>query len=127
MPNVVHCPACMTPHAFEGALGFREECAHCSADLHVCLTCRFHDRYAENECRETEAEYVAAKDRRNLCEYFRPRAPEEHRDASAEARAKLEALFGGRSPSSVAPFGTAASSSPQDEAKRRLEQLFKKS
>ncbi|MFZ9886907.1 MAG: hypothetical protein ACO3JL_05330 [Myxococcota bacterium] len=126
MPTVVYCPACKTPHAFEGALGFREECARCAADLHVCLICRFHDRYVENECRETEAEYVAAKDRRNLCEYFRPRAPSETPDATAEARAKLEALFGGKAgPAAQSDDGAALS--PQEEAKRRLEQLFKKS
>lgn len=120
MQHTITCPACRTPHTFDGTLTFREECERCAADLHVCLTCRFYDPYVENECRETEAEYVAQKDRRNLCEYYKPKSGDADAGASEAdaARAKLAALFGGEAP---APAATAA-----DEAKRKLEALFKK-
>lgn len=119
--HTIACPSCGAEHTFEGGLAFREECERCAADLHVCLTCRFHDRYVENECRETEADYVSQKDRRNLCEYYKPKAPAGAEvDEAAAAKAKLNALFGGPPPAE--PAGT----SKEDEAKRRLEELFKK-
>ncbi len=126
MQHTITCPSCGTKHTFDGSLSFREECERCAADLHVCLTCRFYDKYVENECRETEADYVAQKDRRNLCEYYKPRegAPGEVSEADA-ARAKLAALFGGAAPAAPAAASDAAGS-PEDEAKRRLEALFKK-
>lgn len=119
MQHTITCPSCSTKHTFDGALTFREECERCAADLHVCLTCRFYDRYVENECRETEAEYVSQKDRRNLCEYYKPREQADGQGGEVDAaRAKLDALFGGGAK-------TASTSSP-DDAKRRLENLFKK-
>lgn len=123
MQHTISCPSCGTKHGFDGTLSFREECERCAADLHVCLTCRFYDPYVENECRETEAEYVAAKDRRNLCEYWKPRgeAEEDAPSEADEAKAKLAALFGEKLPAAPASSPSAA-----DEAKRKLEELFKK-
>lgn len=123
MQHTLSCPSCGAEHTFDGALGFREECERCAADLHVCLTCRFYDPYVENECRETEAEYVKAKDRRNLCEYWKPREGGDAGTSEADAaRAKLAALFGDKAPAAAAPSSTSAA----DEAKRKLEALFKK-
>lgn len=113
----VACPSCRTPHDFDGTLSFREECERCAADLHVCVTCRFHDKYVENECRETEADYVSDKQKRNLCEYWKAREGAGASDPAAEAKAKLEALFGGK----PAPQPSSA-----DDAKAKLEALFKK-
>lgn len=117
------CPSCKKQHAFEGMVPFRAECDKCSADLHVCITCRFHDRYVENECKEDQADPVANKDRRNLCEYWRPvEIGQSVDDEAARAKAKLAAAFGMK----VAPSATAPTSSAADEAKRKLEELFKK-
>lgn len=124
----IRCPACQTPFCFDGTLSFREECAACAADLHVCVTCRFYDPYMENSCRETEAEYVANKEKRNLCEYYSPAdAGEQASDPAADAKAKLAALFGGAAPDQVAkPVSEQASPSPADEARAKLEALFRK-
>ena len=89
----VTCPSCQKVHSFDGMVPFRSECDKCSADLHVCITCKHHDRYAENECREDQADPVAVKDRRNLCEYWKPKAVGGASDDVAIAKAKLEALF----------------------------------
>lgn len=92
----VSCPSCRRLHSYTDLVPFRAECEACSADLHVCITCRLHDRYAENECREDDAEPVAKKDRANLCEYWKPLAPGEANAATSaadEAKKKLEALF----------------------------------
>lgn len=51
-------------------VGFRAECEHCGADLHVCLNCEYHDPSAYNECHEPQSERVSARDRANHCEYF---------------------------------------------------------
>ena len=90
---LVTCPSCKKEHSYDGMLPFRAECDKCSADLHVCLTCRFWDRYAENECRESEADPVANKDRRNLCEYWKPREDKGEDARVSDAKAKLDALF----------------------------------
>lgn len=134
------CPECNRAHPFDGDLSFREECDSCSHDLHVCITCRFFDRYVENQCRENTAEPVAQKDRRNLCEYWRPLS--EKKDdhlASETARSKLDALFVGRNKETEAAPALpdvaankevlakgATEPSSVDDARAKLDALFKK-
>lgn len=117
------CHDCESPHEDTGTLSFREECISCSADLHVCLTCRFHDRYADNECREAVADPIAKKDRRNLCEYWKPALEETQTDEtqSDSAKAQLAALFG-------MPEQTISASTPsnKEDALAQLNALFKK-
>lgn len=48
-----------------------DECPCCHVDLHVCRACEFYESGAHNDCRETSAEYVTDKERRNFCDYFR--------------------------------------------------------
>jgi hypothetical protein len=45
-------------------------CPHCYSDLKCCLNCRLHDRGANNQCREPQAEWVTDKDKSNFCEFF---------------------------------------------------------
>ena len=47
-----------------------DTCPQCDADLHCCKNCRFFDPSVHNQCRETQAEWVASKDKRNYCDYF---------------------------------------------------------
>jgi len=72
-------------------------CEKCGADLRCCRNCRHYDPRYHNECRETEAELVADKKRRNFCEFFdyssEPFAGAPGKDRAADARAKLESLF----------------------------------
>ncbi len=53
-------------------VGFRDDCSHCGADLHVCRNCAHHDPTAYNECRESSSERVSDRERANRCDYFRP-------------------------------------------------------
>ena len=122
----VTCPQCATVATFDGILPFREDCERCSADLHVCLTCRFYDRFAADECRETSADPVARKDRRNLCEYWRAQSTgPEGQTPVDDAKAKLAALFGG-APAAAMPSRPPAQKplSEADIAKAKLEALF---
>jgi len=72
-------------------------CERCGADLRCCRNCRHWDARYNNECRETQADPVTDKARRNFCEYFEwspaPFGGAPAKDRAAEARAKLEALF----------------------------------
>lgn len=66
------CHHCGADVQFVDRLGFREECAKCHYDAHVCKNCQFYDPKVYNECREPQAEVVREKDRFNRCEYFQP-------------------------------------------------------
>ena len=97
-------------------------CESCRRDYHACRQCRHYDPALHNACRETEAEMVEDKERRNFCEFFAfNRAPfrAASKDSSreAKARSKLEGLFGG-APSPAADRET--------DARKKLEGLFKK-
>lgn len=82
----------------DGKVGRQEDCPHCGADLHVCLNCGFYDRSAYNECREPSAERVVDKEKSNFCDYFKP----------------------------TTGAATTGGPSAADEAKRKLEELFRK-
>ena len=77
-------------------VGRSEICSHCRADLHCCLNCRFYDEQAQNQCRESSAEWVSDRKKTNFCDYFSFRDSAEagrKEKEQQEARAKLEALF----------------------------------
>lgn len=88
------CGACGVP---DDPVPREATCEKCGADLRCCRNCRHWDPRYNNECRETEAELVTDKTRRNFCEFFSwtavPFAGAPVKDKAAEARAKLEALF----------------------------------
>ncbi len=75
----------------------KDVCPHCGRDLHCCLQCRFHDTGFHNQCREPKAEMVRDRDRANLCDYF-----------------EFQGARGGEE------------TSQKDEAKKRLDDLFRK-
>jgi hypothetical protein len=99
-------------------LGRAETCPACRADLHVCRLCEFFDVRAADSCREPTADPVQNKERSNFCGYFKPRAGAYHARSDADARAALDALFGGAS-ASAAPTDA-------DRARAELEKLFGK-
>lgn len=78
---------------------FRNDtCPECDADVHCCLNCANYDESASDQCREPQAERVAVKDRRNFCDYFELREGESPRSSSDKAA----------------------------QARKKLEELFKK-
>ena len=141
MPTL-HCQHCGEPVRCDEPIPRDAECPQCGHDLRACRNCRHFDPAYNNSCRETEAELVEDKARRNFCEFFYfNRAPFTARPAAAnadQARAKLEALFGG---GAAKPDATrtarekldalfdskpAASQDRRDEARRKLDGLFQK-
>ena len=75
----------------------QKACPKCGVYLHCCLNCRFYDEAAYHRCRETEAEWVSDKKSANFCDYFEPR---ESKKSDCSSRS--------------------------EEARRKLDQLFKK-
>ena len=99
-----------------------EECRNCGAELHVCKLCEWYSLAVAKHCREPIAEEVKDKERANFCDYFKPRPGAYSKadvSASNQARAGLDALFGGAK--DAAPEPPAA-----DRAKAELDKLFKK-
>lgn len=50
--------------------GVTEYCDSCSAYLHSCLNCRFHDKYAPNQCRIPNTEGISDRAGANFCDEF---------------------------------------------------------
>jgi hypothetical protein len=118
MPEL-QCHFCGAPVTIGEPIPRDGECESCRGDLRCCCNCQHYDTRHNNSCREPAADPVEDKDRRNFCEYFSfnraPfRAPPPGR--ASQARAGLDALFGGKSP---APDRAA-------DAKVRLDALFRK-
>ena len=75
----------------------KDACPQCGNDLHCCRNCRFFDTSVHNECRETQTEWVRAKDKANFCEYFQPTTRVDLTGKSGasenDARKKFDSLF----------------------------------
>jgi len=77
---------------------FRQEvCPKCKSNVHCCLNCRFYDVLAYHKCREPQARWVKEKDSANFCTFFEPNDAQQN-----------------------------VSTAKSDQAKRKLEALFKK-
>ena len=89
------CFSCQKEMTFSDAkIGFREECASCRADVHVCKNCEFYDAKAYNECHEPAADRVTEKERANRCEFFTLRKGGiGKKDSAAALKAAADALF----------------------------------
>ena len=116
---MTQCHQCGAEVRVDEPLARDAECGSCGGDLRCCLNCRHYDPAYNNSCRETEAEPVVDKNRRNFCEFVsftRDPFVKSGSVREAEARAKLAGLFGGGS----------AMSGGSDAAKKKLESLFRK-
>lgn len=90
------CHHCGNQLEFTEKVFRNDTCPACGSDIHCCLNCMDYDASYPNQCRESQAEKVEIKDRRNFCEYFRLRADKSSSSSAqkaAEAKRKLEALF----------------------------------
>ena len=96
-PGVESCWRCGTAIEARERVGRRATCLACGSDLRCCRNCRFYDPPAHNQCREPQAERQVEKERGNFCEWFslgaRCGGPN---DTAAAARARLQAMFGGK-------------------------------
>lgn len=67
--------------------GVKEFCSGCTAYLHCCRNCRFHDPHAHNQCHIPNTEWVGDRAGCNFCDEF------EFKDTDGDAasdKGKLE-------------------------------------
>ena len=123
------CYKCKEELVFDVKIGRRDLCPNCGSYLHACFNCEYWDPNVHNECRENQGEFIRDRAQGNFCLYFTVKALEEDNFSEQDAaKARLDALFGGGGAGKSAPpnpFGGAAMSK-EDEARAKLEALFKK-
>ena len=122
-PMPYQCQFCGTTVTVSEPIPRESSCEGCRRDYHSCRQCRHYDPTRNNACRETEADLVEDKERRNFCEFFafNPapfNAATKDARREAQARSKLDALFGGK--------GAANPTDKVGDARAKLEGLFKK-
>ena len=93
--TVFRCAVCGARQPMGGA-DFDAACGQCGADLHTCTHCQHFDPSASKECRQSIAERVPSKAKRNACEHFAPKATQEFARESGrpeDARDAFDSLF----------------------------------
>jgi hypothetical protein len=116
----LQCQFCGTLVPLSEPIGREATCESCGRDLRCCRNCRHYDERYNNACTEPMADPVVEKDRRNFCEYFyfsraAFKAGGAGSDRAADARKKLEAMFGNK------PGADRAA-----DARKKLDDLFRK-
>ena len=92
------CYACGKDVLIVGRVGRNDVCEHCDQDLHCCRNCEFYDVKSNSECRERITDRIKDKDRANFCDFFKMGIP----------------------------LHNAKEAEQISDAKRKLEELFKK-
>ena len=113
-------------------------CSKCFNELRCCRLCRHYDPQRTAQCFEERADPPLQKENANFCDFFAPKAGvfDPHNvTRSGSARAQLDELFAGPAqaddastdaPGTDGPAPTANEppSSKDDEARRKLDDLF---
>jgi predicted RNA-binding Zn-ribbon protein involved in translation (DUF1610 family) len=92
------CSLCRKEVTIDKYFSIKLTCPKCGGDLHICLNCSFYSETSHNKCLEPKAEFQRSRDKANFCDYFTFR----------------ESIL-------------SSTSKEKEDAKRRLEELFKKS
>ena len=92
---MAQCQFCGAEVPFKGRPPRTEECPACRRDVHCCRQCVHFDPALNNSCRETSAEWIVEKDRRNFCDYFLfSQRPAKRTGPAETADEKWKRLFG---------------------------------
>ncbi len=90
----LRCYSCGHENELLGAVGRRDLCERCEAELRCCLQCGLLEQSSYKRCREPQAEQPRALDRANFCDFFSPVSREQAMQSEAErAKAAFDALF----------------------------------
>lgn len=89
----MHCHKCTTEIKLDGPIGRNETCSNCGADLRCCRNCTHYEPTCYNSCRESQAERVLDKEKRNFCDFFSFSKDRTPTPAGTASRDKLEKLF----------------------------------
>lgn len=77
-------------------LSRREECRHCSAQMHCCRMCLHYQPHRQQWCAEERAEPPSSQQLANFCDYFALNTQAwagDQPDPNADALDKLSSLF----------------------------------
>ena len=96
------CWFCGSPVTGPEPIGRSFRCPDCGRDLRSCRNCRSYLPGIRGDCRESQAEPVADKERGNFCDWFaldgkyrgKTAGDGKAKDAAAEARRAFDKLFG---------------------------------
>ncbi len=89
----VFCFSCKKINAGLLAIGRKDECQFCKADLHVCKNCDLYDPKVYNECEEPQADVQRDRERSNFCDYYRPKGSGHLESEKDKLKAAADALF----------------------------------
>jgi hypothetical protein len=118
---VNRCYKCGEELHFEVKIGRRDMCPNCYAYLHCCRNCQHWDASVHNQCLEERSEFIRDREEGNFCLYFTFKdVGGEDESEEAKAKEKLKKLFG------VSVDKVVHAPKTEDEAKKKLEALFKK-
>ena len=113
------CYQCGEELVFDVKIGRRDMCPNCYAYLHCCFNCNYWNKDVHNQCTENQGEFIRDRAEGNFCLYFTFRPVlDDGSDEASEAKKRLSKMFGGGE--------VKGSPRDADEAKARLEALFKK-
>lgn len=119
--KIYRCYKCNEKLSFDVKIGRRDMCPNCYAYLHCCKNCQFWDSSVHNECTENRAEFIRDREEGNFCLYFTfKESPEDDKSEAEKAKAGLQKLFG------VAPAAVSKAPQTAEDARKKLEELFKK-
>ena len=91
----IHCYACHKQLDLAPAQRIlrNEECPYCFASLHCCRMCKFYDKTAYNQCRETNADRIVEKEKANFCDYFTLKGDSDGGNDKSDLLSAANALF----------------------------------
>ena len=98
------CAFCRKEIELDKFFSRKSTCPQCGGDLHICLNCRFYSETSHNKCLEPKAEFQRTRDKANFCDYF---------------------VFK-ESATSSSNYAASSSIKEKEDARKRLEDLFKK-
>ncbi|MEM7080127.1 MAG: hypothetical protein AAF513_16015 [Pseudomonadota bacterium] len=106
-------------------------CGACFNEVHCCRMCQHYDPDKTTSCFEDRADTPLQKENANFCDFFKPAhnvCRLERKASNSNARDALDALFANPAdptePSDEPPGDTAVPT-PEEEARRKLDELFK--
>jgi len=67
---MLKCYRCGTQWMGEKKISFRAVCENCGASVHCCKNCKFYDEYQHNKCRIPGTEMVEDREKNNFCDEF---------------------------------------------------------
>jgi len=118
---IFRCYKCGEDLHFDVKIGRRDMCPNCYAYLHCCKNCQYWDVSVHNECTENRAEFIRDREEGRFCLYFTfKEAPDESQAEEGAAKAQIQKMFG------VSLDDGSRDPKTEDEARKRLERLFKK-